>query len=194
MEGGEWNYLGVVITGVLHIVRDDFWGNRNIVARIEEGDLFGEAFVCGGVKQIPVSITVEEDAEILLFDLGRIIGVCSSACKFHTLLIKNMISALAVRTINLMEKIEHITRHTTREKILSYLSVMAKKTKSTVIEIPFDRQELADYLSVERSALSAELGRMRDEGLLEFRKNSFTLKSAKRSAPGVTYTKGTHGY
>lgn len=175
MEGDELRSIGVVLSGVLHTIQDDYWGNRTIVSRIEPGNLFGESFICGGVKESPVSIIAVEASEILLLDFTRIIGICSSACAFHSKLIKNMISNLAQQNMSLMEKIEYITQRNTRSKLLSYFSSLAKREKSNRIEIPFNRQELADYLSVDRSALSAELCRMRDEGLLWFHKNKFQI-------------------
>jgi CRP-like cAMP-binding protein len=178
MENEECTAIGIVLSGVLHVVRDDYWGNRTIVARVERGELFAEAFVCGNIKNIPVSIIAVEKTDILLVDFQRIIKTCPSACVFHIKLIKNMISNLALQNISLMEKIEHITQHNTREKILSYLSSLAKESNSNTIDIPFKRQELAEYLSVDRSALSAELSRMRDEGMLLFHKNKFELLPA----------------
>ena len=175
-EDDECSLLGIVLKGALHIIRDDYWGNRTIVARLESGMIFGETFACAELKKLPVSVIAVERSEILLLDFKRIIKVCSNACEFHTRLIKNMVANLAHKNVQLMEKIECISQRNTRSKILSYLSVNAKRRKSAVIEIPFNRQEMADYLSVERSALSAELCRMRDEGLLTFNKNKFQLQ------------------
>ena len=175
-EDDEYSLLGIVLKGALHIIRDDYWGNRTIVARLEPGMIFGEAFACAELKRLPVSVIAVERSEILLLDFKRIVKVCSNACEFHTRLIKNMVSNLAQKNVQLMEKIECISQRNTRSKILSYLSFNAQRRKSAVIEIPFNRQEMADYLSVERSALSAELCRMRDEGLLTFNKNKFQLK------------------
>jgi CRP-like cAMP-binding protein len=174
-EGEPCAAAGVVLSGLFRIVRDDYWGNRTIVAQIEPGGLFGEAFAAGGVQKMPLSVMAAEKSEALLFDLDRILRPCASACAFHRGLIKNMVSLLARKNIALIEKIEHLTQRSTRAKALSYLSSVAKQQKSSVLEIPFNRQELADYLAVERSALSAELCRMRGEGLLEFRKNRFRI-------------------
>jgi CRP-like cAMP-binding protein len=177
-EGEEPRFAGIVLSGGLHILRDDYWGNRTLVARVEPGDLFAEAFVCGGVKRLPVSVAAAEPSEALFLEVNRVMGICSSACAAHNALIKNMLAILARKNIGLMEKLECVTQRSTRSKILSYLSALARREKKPVITIPFNRQELADYLSVERSALSAELGRMRDEGLLDFHKNQFQLAEA----------------
>jgi CRP-like cAMP-binding protein len=176
LEDDKPKSIGIVLSGLLHIVRDDYWGNRDIVSVVEPGELFAEAFVCGGAEKLPVSVIAAEPSEIMRLDFTRITTVCSSACAFHTRLIQNMISTLAQKNIQLMEKIECLGRRSTRSKVLSYLSACAKRQKSGDVEIPFNRQELADYLSVDRSALSAELCRMRDEGLLTFHKNKFCIK------------------
>jgi CRP-like cAMP-binding protein len=185
MEDDAFNSIGIVLEGALHVVRDDFWGNSHIVTRLGKGDLLAESFVCGGLKKMPVSILAVEPSTILLFDFTKIITTCSSACTFHARIIKNMIAILAQKNISLIEKLQHLTQHNTREKIISYLDSVAKdkstyagKTISSVhdsFEIPFNRQELAEYLSVDRSALSAELCRMRDDGILVFHKNTFRL-------------------
>ena len=183
MEDDEPKSIGIVLSGLLHIVRDDYWGNRDIVSPVEPGELFAEAFVCGGAKKLPVSVIAVEPSEVMRFDFNRITRTCSSACVFHTRLIQNMISTLARKNIQLMEKIECLAQRSTRSKVLSYLSAVAKRQKSGDVEIPFNRQELADYLSVDRSALSAELCRMRDEGLLAFQKNKFCIKEKSTTLP-----------
>ncbi|MDR3051063.1 MAG: Crp/Fnr family transcriptional regulator [Oscillospiraceae bacterium] len=168
-------FVGIVLFGRVHILKEDFWGNRTILSEITPPQLFGEAFACAGETALPVSAMVVEDSEILMLDYRRMVATCSSACSFHTAFIKNMMLILAQRNRALVEKMEHITRRTTREKLLSYLSEQVKRQGTNAIDIPFDRQELADYLAVERSALSAELSKMRDAGLLRFHKNHFVL-------------------
>ncbi len=167
--------VGVVLSGAVHIIKEDFWGNRAILAHIGPGELFAESFSCVEIERLPVSVIAAEAAEVLLIDYRRIITTCSSACVFHAELIRNMLRILAQRNVQLTRKIEHLTRRTTREKLLSYLSEQALLAGGGVFAIPFNRQELADYLSVDRSALSAELGRMRDKGILRFTRNHFEL-------------------
>ncbi|GHV37380.1 Crp/Fnr family transcriptional regulator [Synergistales bacterium] len=175
MENDAATRIGVVLFGGVHVVRDDFWGNRTILARVEPGDLFGEAFSCAAVDRLPVSVVSCEKSEILLLDYGRVITACASACAFHSVLVKNMTKILAAKNILLTQKMEHLTRRTTREKLLSFLSAQAKRKGGNSFEIPFDRQELADYLSVDRSAMSASLSKMRDDGILRFHKNHFEI-------------------
>lgn len=167
--------VGIVLSGNVRVIHEDFWGNRAILAHIPPGGLFGEAFSCAEIEKLPVSVIAAEPSDILLVDYKRIITTCSAACVFHTGLIKNMIKILARKNIMLTRKIEHITCPTTREKLLSYLSAQAQSAKNNAFEIPFNRQELAEYLSVDRSAMSNELCKMRDQGILRFRRNQFEL-------------------
>lgn len=171
--------VGVVLSGSIHVIQEDFWGNRSILANISPGGLFGEAFSCAETEKLPVSVVSAVKSDILLIDYRRIITSCPSACGFHTDMIKNMLRILALKNILLTQKIEHVTQRTTRAKLLSYLSAQAMNGKNAHFEIPFNRQELADYLSVDRSALSSELGKMRDDGILQFEKNQFKLLQAE---------------
>jgi CRP-like cAMP-binding protein len=115
------------------------------------------------------------DSELLFIDFRRLASPCVNACAFHARLIRNMLNIVSVKNIALTRKIEHVSRRTTREKLLSYLSDAAKKAGGGWFSIPFNRQELADYLYVERSAMSATLSKLRDEGVLLYRRNNFKL-------------------
>ncbi|MDL2257881.1 Crp/Fnr family transcriptional regulator [Eubacteriales bacterium OttesenSCG-928-K08] len=169
--------VGVVLSGSANVVQEDFWGGRTILAHVEPGGLFGESFSCAQAQQLPVSVVAAQDSTIMLLDYRKIVKECSSACVFHSQLIFNMLRVLAQKNILLTKKMEHISRRTVREKLLSFLSEQAVSDKSNKITLPFNRQELADYLCVERSALSRELSAMQKDGLLEYRKNLFTLNS-----------------
>ena len=172
-ESAPW--AGVALTGTAHIIQEDFWGNRSIIARIDEGDLFAESFCCAGTESLPISVVAIEKTQVLSLDFNKIVSICSSACGFHNSLIKNMLRIIAVKSVGLTRKLEDISQRTTREKLLSYLSRQALIGDSRCFDIPFNRQELADYLSVDRSALSAELARMRNSGILRCKKNHFEL-------------------
>ena len=173
--GDTVRYVGVILSGSVHILQEDYWGNRTILAHIPPGGLFGEAFSCAEMDSLPVSVIAAEKSEILLIDCRRIIITCSSACVFHMTLIKNMIKLLAQKTIMLTQKMEIITHRTTRERLLAYLSSQAIKTGKSRFTIPFNRQQLADYLSVERSAMSAELSHMQSDGLIRTDRSEFEL-------------------
>ncbi len=172
-DGDNVSTVGIVLRGSVHIIKEDFWGNRRIISQIGISDIFAETFSCAQVEKIPVSIVTNEKTEIMLIDYKRIINTCSSSCLFHSYLIQNMLKIIANKNILLTQKIEHITQRTTREKLISYLSAQAKISNHHTFTIPFNRQELADYLSVDRSAKSSELSKLQKEGLLKFECNTF---------------------
>ncbi|MCL2881546.1 MAG: Crp/Fnr family transcriptional regulator [Coriobacteriia bacterium] len=167
--------IGLLLSGQLDILQDDIWGNRRILERVAPGEMFGAAFSCAAIERIPISVKATQPSEVLLFDYRKMVTTCSSACEFHTQLISNMLQLLSRKSIAMMEKIGNITRHSTREKVLSFLSQQAQLCQTQSFDIAFNRQELAEYLAVDRSALSTELGRLRDEGVLRFSKNHFEL-------------------
>jgi CRP-like cAMP-binding protein len=175
MAGGEIATMGIVISGAVHLVRDDFWGNRTIISRVTAGDVFAESFACGKTLRFPLSVVAVEKTEALFINVKKISTPCTMACPFHTRILNNMIQELAEKNIMLINKMQHITQRTTREKLMSYLSAQAREAGSSRFDIPFNREELAEFLSVDRSAMSSELGRMKTGGLLTFRKNHFTL-------------------
>jgi CRP-like cAMP-binding protein len=167
--------IGVVVAGSVHVVKDDAWGNSNIFSEISVGEMFAECVVCGGTGVLPMSVIAARDTEVMFFDFQRIITTCSSACVFHTILIRNMVSIFARKNMMLAGKMEHITKRTTKEKLLSYLSEQSRLNGGRSFNIPFNRQELANYLSVERSALSAEMAKLKAESVINYRKNHFEL-------------------
>ncbi|GHV45078.1 transcriptional regulator [Synergistales bacterium] len=179
-EGDTVTEIGVLVSGRVHLVKGDIWGNTSIVTDIAPPDMFAEAVVCSGVGRVPVSVIAKEESEILFIDYGRIATSCQSACAFHAKLIRNMISVLAHKNVLISAKMEHITKRTIREKLLSYLMDKARQESDRAFDIPYNRQELADYLSVERSALSAEMSKLKREGVIDYRKNHFELRGAAR--------------
>jgi len=175
--GDAVRHVGVVLSGRVHVLQEDYWGNRTILAHITPVGPFGEAFSCADAEKLPVSVMAAEKSEVLLIDYRRIITTCSAACGFHMALIQNMMKLLAQKNILLTQKMEIITRRTTRERLLAYLSTQAIQAGQSRFAIPFDRQQLADYLSVERSAMSAELSRMQADGLIRTERSVFELLS-----------------
>ncbi|MDD3350550.1 MAG: Crp/Fnr family transcriptional regulator [Eubacteriales bacterium] len=167
--------VGILLSGKIHIVKDDLWGNRTILAGLLTGDMFGEAFSCAGEEKIPANVIAVEDTEVLMIDYKRILTTCSASCSFHTQLIKNMLTILGKKNLQLTQKVEHLTKRTTKDKVLSYLSSEAKRQGKNSFDIPFNRQELADYLAVDRSAMSNELSKMKEEGILTFERSHFEL-------------------
>ena len=174
-SGESIEQFGVVLSGQVQVVQDDYYGKRSILAKIDTGSLFGESFACAETKTLPVSVITTTESELLFIDCHRLAVPCAKACGFHSKLIQNMLSIVSMKNILLTQKIEYTSKHTTREKLLAYLSAEAKNGGSGRFCIPFNRQELADYLSVDRSAMSAELSKLRNDGLLNFHKNQFEL-------------------
>jgi len=169
------DHVGVVLRGAVLIVKEDFSGNRSIVDHIGQYEMFGEAFACAGIQKSPVTVVAAEKSEIMWIQFRRIINTCSMSCVFHAKLIENMMKVLAVKNLQTNQKLEITSKRNLRDKLTAYLLMQAKEAKSFDFIIPLNRSELADYLYVDRSALSRELCKMRDEGLIEFNKNHFCI-------------------
>ena len=177
LAGDRVEAFGLVITGKVLIIQEDFWGNRNILAAVGEGQCFAETFACSPGAVLNVSVMAQTNVQVLFLNVKRILTTCPSTCSHHSRMIRNLLSELAEKNLRLNEKITHLGQRSRRAKILSYLSAEAQRHGSAEFDIAFSRQQLADYLSVDRSGLSMELSRMQGEGLLEYRKNHFVLKS-----------------
>lgn len=177
-EGDTVESVGLLLTGGALAVQEDYWGNRNLIAHIAPGQLFAEAFACSPGAALSLSVVADVPSRILFLNVGRVLTLCPAGCAHHSRVIRNLLSDLAAKNLRLSEKLTHMGQRTTRAKLLSYLSAEARRHGAAAFDIPFSRQQLADYLSVDRSALSAELGRMRDEGILAFQKNHFVLIGA----------------
>lgn len=172
--GDSADSIGVVLAGGAIVLKDDFGGNRAVVGRIAPGDVFGEVFCCAGLAEYPVDVKAEPGSEILLVDYKRILTACGSSCKFKDKLVENMLRVVAQKTLGLNERLDIVSRRSTREKLLAFLYSRAAGQSEFTIE--FDRQQLADYLGVDRSAMSNELSKLAREGALKTRKNRFWLR------------------
>ncbi len=173
-EGDKASCIGIMLSGTAQIVRVDFYGNRSIIASVLPSQLFGEAFVCSEAERIPVNVIAEEDCEVMMIDSGKIMRPCCKSCEFHNQIIFNLLKLTAKKNLLLNQKIEIISKRTTREKLITYLNIQAKKYGSS-FTIPYDRQELADFLEVERSGLSAEISKLRSEKIIECKRSFFRL-------------------
>lgn len=167
--------IGLVRSGQVHVVKEDFWGNCSILAEAGPGEVFGEAYAAAPGVPVEVAVDAVKPSEIIFLGMQPLLTTCSNACPFHNRMISNLLGIMARRNLQLTRKLECMAQRTTRDKLLTYLSGEAKRRQSAKFTIPFNRQQLADYLSVDRSAMSTELGRLRDEGVLRFHKNEFEL-------------------
>lgn len=174
-QGERAKGVGLVVSGQLHIIREDFLGNREILTEVETGDIFDEVYAVLADECQSIAVVTVQQAEVAFFSIDKMLTTCSSNCSFHNIIIKNMLRVMAQKNLMLTRKMAHLSRKSIREKLVSYLSDESSRQGKREITISFNRQQLADYLSVERSALSRELSKMKDEGLIEFYKNHFVL-------------------
>ena len=173
LSGDLVSQIGLVLSGGVIIIKEDMDGNTAILTEIGLSDLFGEVFACAGIDHSPVTVQASEKSEILFFDYRKVISSCSSACIFHSRLIENMIKLLAQKNLLLNQKIDILSKRTTREKLLAFFDINPGYARK--FTVPYNREEMARYLSVDRSAMSNELCKMRDEGLIKFNRNAFEI-------------------
>ena len=167
LEGDPARFVGVVLSGTVQIVRDDYYGNRSVLTVVSPGGLFGEAFACAGVETLPVSAIALQNCAVLLLDCKRVLTGCSNACPFHSRLVRNLLQGIARKNLMLTSKIRCMSQKTTQEKLMEFLLEQAKQHDSAEFVIPYDRQALADYLGVERSAMSAEISKLKKAGRID---------------------------
>lgn len=174
-EGEHLSDIMILVGGRLHIQKDDYWGNRSILEQISMGEMFGEAYIAPESEPLLNDVVAAEDSVVMFFNAKQIITTCSSACRFHTMVVQNLFFSISEKNRKVVRKLSHMSRRSIREKLISYLSEEATRQNSSSFAIPFNRQQLADFLFVDRSAMSNELSKMRKEGLLEFERNCFKL-------------------
>lgn len=171
----EIRYIGVVCHGTVQMLKEDIWGNKTMLVQMKESDVFGETFVCSTAYFSTVSFYAAEDTEVLFLHYDKVMHTCSTICKFHHRLVENMVMKIASKNLQLMEKLEVISKKTLREKIMSYLTIEAQKQGQEYFNLPLGRVELAGYLCADRSALTRELSLMQEEGLITYDKNTFRI-------------------
>ena len=168
--------IGLVLSGSVLVVQEDIWGNRNILSKAGPGQTFAAAYACAPGSLLNISVLAETPVTAMFLNVKRVLNVCPSACEHHSRIIRNLLGELAEKNLRFGEKLTHMGQRTTRAKLMYYFSAEAQRLGSYEFDIPFSRQQLADYLAVERSGLSLELSKMRSEGLLDFHKSHFILK------------------
>jgi len=173
LAGDTVNFAGLILSGSAKIIKEDINGHITILTELAVPDIFGEDFACADILQSPVTVQAADDTEILLINSKKLVTSCTTACPFHAKLMKNMLKLIAYKNLILNQKIEILSKRTTREKLLCFFDMQRGTAKKFTIS--FNREELAHYLCVDRSAMSNELCKMRDEGLIKFKKNAFEL-------------------
>lgn len=179
-EGDPADFIGIVLDGSIQVLQFDFNGNRSIIASFSEGEIFAEAVSSAELSSLPFFIQSATDCEILFLNEKQIRHQCDGACTFHSRLIQNLLKIVSRKNMLLNQKLRYMSHKTTAEKLLSFLEDQAKQHRSNEFTIPYDRQALADYLGVERSAMSAEINKLQKQGVLETRKSWFKLLYAEK--------------
>ena len=171
-EEDRIHHVGIVLAGSVDMVKEDLWGNRTMLVRSRAGEVFGETFACGEEASSLVSFVAAERTKVLFLSFCRVMHTCSHGCVFHQTLVENMVRVIAAKNRELMRKVEVVSKKTLREKILAYLSAYGEKGSFT---IPLGRVEWAEYLCADRSALTRELAKMKEEGIMDYQKNTFRI-------------------
>ena len=174
-EGDHLKHIGIVLSGRVDMVKEDLWGNKTMLLRMGRNEIFGETFACGDDSLSTVTFLVSEDATVMFMPFSRVMHSCTMACGFHHRLIENMVRLIAGKNRELMQKVDVVSKRTIREKLLAYLSIQAQQQRQRYFEIPLGRVELAEYLCVDRSALTRELAKMKADGLIDYDRNHFRI-------------------
>lgn len=168
-------HIGILLSGAVDMIKEDLWGSKTMLVRMHRDELFGETFACGDDNLSVVTFIASEDARIMFMPFDRVMHNCTLACRFHHQLIENMVHIIANKNRDLMRKVEIISKKTLREKIMTYLSIQAQTHNTRYFEVPLGRVEWAEYLCADRSALTRELAKMKDEGLIDYDRNCFRI-------------------
>lgn len=177
-QGDMINNIYLILEGAVNIEKDSYWGRRIIVSRLGVNNNIALSFVASKNITSGIDAVSIGNSKILILNYEKCTSMCQNACTRHKVLINNLFEILSKENIELLQKIENISQKTIREKLLTYFSNEARKNKSNIFEIPFNRQDLADYLNIDRSAMSFELSKMQKDGLIKFDKNKFMLKNS----------------
>lgn len=194
-EGDTTEWLGIVLSGMALIEYSDVWGSNSVLGHVSPGAVFGETYACIPGEALLINVTAAEDTAVLFINVGKALGTCTNACAFHTKLIRNLLSVCASKSLQLSQRILHTTSKSIRGRLLSYFSDCIKKSGSYSFDLPYNRQQLADYLGIDRSTMCNELSKMQREGLLRYTKNHFVLQEPgyQATASYRTDTAGTAG-
>lgn len=173
--GSTTREMGLVLKGSVTIENNDAWGNKSILSHVGKGHFFAETYAYIGTEPLMVDVTANEDCSILFLKIGALQELVSEKNPWAVKLTMNLLTIFSQKNLALSGRSFHISPKTIRGRVMAYLNSLYIKKGTSTFDIPFDRQQMADYLNLDRTALSKELGRMRDEGLISFHKNRFTI-------------------
>lgn len=173
-EGNTVTHIGLVLSGSVQIGHHDFWGNQTILSIIPKGGVFAEAYACIPGERLMIHVIANEPCKILLINVSKLFIPCTDCSSLHKLM-QNLVIISAQKNLQLSRRSLHTSPKTIRERLLSYFSQLIAEQGSRHLVLPFNRQQLADYLNLDRSALSKELGKMKQDGLLDYHKNTISI-------------------
>ncbi len=176
-EGSVTENMGIVLSGMALISCGDIWGNTSVLGHVTPGSVFAEVYACIPGEPLLITVSAAEDTTVLFMNVGRILSTCTNACPFHTRLARNLLTVCAHKSLQLSQRILHTSSKSIRGRLMSYFSQCAKQAGNSTFQIPYNRQQLADYLGVDRSAMCHELSKMQKEGLISYEKNRFSLNN-----------------
>lgn len=176
-EGSITENMGIVLSGMALISCGDIWGNTSVLGHVTPGSVFAEVYACIPGEPLLITVSAAEDTTVLFMNVGRILSTCTNACPFHTRLARNLLTVCAHKSLQLSQRILHTSSKSIRGRLMSYFSQCAKQAGNSIFQIPYNRQQLADYLGVDRSAMCHELSKMQKEGLISYEKNRFSLNN-----------------
>ena len=176
-EGSVTENMGIVLSGMALISCGDIWGNTSVLGHVTPGSVFAEVYACIPGEPLLITVSAAEDTTVLFMNVGRILSTCTNACPFHTRLARNLLTVCAHKSLQLSQRILHTSSKSIRGRLMSYFSQCAKQAGNSTFQIPYNRQQLADYLGVDRSAMCHELSKMQKEGLISYEKNLFSLNN-----------------
>lgn len=176
-EGSITENMGIVLSGMALISCGDIWGNISVLGHVTPGAVFAEVYACIPGEPLLITVSAAEDTTVLFMNVGRILSTCTNACPFHTRLARNLLTVCAHKSLQLSQRILHTSSKSIRGRLMSYFSQCAKQAGNSTFQIPYNRQQLADYLGVDRSAMCHELSKMQKEGLISYEKNRFSLNN-----------------
>lgn len=179
-SGDSTDSLGIVLEGRVEIIKQDWWGNRTLLATRNVGDILCTEYACVRGENMDVSVVSPEQSEVMFFDISRVTTMCPTSCRFHSRLVRNLVQVLAESSLSLNRRLDQMSKRSIRDKVCALLSDQARLAGSNEFVLSMNRQEMADHLGVDRSALSSELGRMQRDGVIEFSKNHFVLRTQRR--------------
>ncbi len=173
--GESVSSMGMILSGSVNIVVNYYWGGSNIFGHIGPGELFAESYAAIPGRELLADVIADEPTEVLFLPFLRLTETCAQSCPFHNRVIHNLLQIMARKNLHLSVRMMHTASRSIRNRLLSYLSEQAVQNGSSQFTIPFSRQQLADYLGVDRSALSNELSKMQRDGLITYKRNQFAL-------------------